>query len=62
MDWLWVAGLLVVGLAVFGAVLAMRARRDRLVGTEGPDLWEDAEAQRRRDDPEVREWDHRHGP
>jgi hypothetical protein len=57
MDWLWVAGLLVVGLAVFGAVLAMRSRRDRSAGTEGPDLWDDAEAQRRRDDPEVREWD-----
>lgn len=57
MDWLWVAGLLVVGLVVFVAVLAMRTRRDRSAGTEGADLWEDAEAQRRRDDPDVREWD-----
>jgi hypothetical protein len=57
MDWLWVAGLLVVGLAVFSAVLVMRTRRDRSAGTEGSDLWEDAEAQRRRDDPDVREWD-----
>lgn len=57
MEWLWVVGLLVVGLGVFGAVLAMRTRRDRSAGTEGPDLWANAEAQRRRDDPDVREWD-----
>ncbi|GAA4061801.1 hypothetical protein [Agromyces indicus] len=62
MDWLWTAGLLVVGMVVFGSVLAMRHRRDRSAGTEGQDLWEDAEAWRRRDDPDVREWDHRHGP
>lgn len=61
MEWLWLAGLL-VGLVVLGAVLAMRIRRDRSAGTEGPDVWDDAEAQRRRDDPEVREWDHRGGP
>jgi hypothetical protein len=26
-------------------------------GTEGPDLWDDEQAKRGRDDPEVREWD-----
>lgn len=61
MDWLWVVGLLVVGLAVVGVVLAMRTRRDRSAGTEGPDLWDDVEAQRRRDDPDVREWDRQGG-
>ncbi|MCP2368132.1 hypothetical protein BCL57_002305 [Agromyces flavus] len=57
MDWLWIAGLLIVGLVVLGVLLAMRIRRDRSAGTEGPDLWDDAEAQRRRDDPGIREWD-----
>lgn len=57
MEWLGIALLLGAALVVFGAVLAMRVRRDRSSGTEGPDLWDDTEAQRRRDDPEVREWD-----
>ena len=56
MDWLWGAGLLVVGLVVLGVVLAMRIRRDRSAGTEGPDLWDDEEAKRRRDDPQIRDW------
>ena len=57
MEWLWIVGLFVVGLVVFGVVLAMRMGRDRATGTEGPDLGDDADAQRRRDDPEIREWD-----
>lgn len=57
MEWLGIALLLGAALVVLGAVLAMRVRRDRSSGTEGPDLRDDAEAQRRRDDPEIREWD-----
>lgn len=60
MEW-WVIGIVFVGgLIVLGAALAMRTRRDRGAGTEGPDLWEDdasRDARRRRDDPEIREWD-----
>lgn len=64
MDWWWTALILVGGLVVLGVVLAMRIRRDRSSGTEGPDLFEDSDvrdAQRRRDEPDVREWD-RGGP
>jgi hypothetical protein len=64
MDWLPTALILVGGLVVLGAVLAMRIRRDRGAGTEGPDVVDPddvREAQRRRDDPDVREWD-RGGP
>ena len=64
MEW-WANALILVGaLVVLGAVLAMRIRRDRAAGTEGPDAFEAddvREAQRRRDDPDVREWD-RGGP
>lgn len=64
MDWWWTALLLLGGLIVLGVVLAMRIRRDRSSGTEGPDVFEDPDvrdAQRRRDEPDVREWD-RGGP
>jgi len=57
MEWWWSAVILVGGLVVLGAVLAMRIRRDRSSGTEGPDAFDDFEAQRRRDDPDLREWD-----
>ena len=59
MDWFPTALILLGGLVFLGAVLAMRTRRDRGAGTEGR-AWETddvREAQRRRDDPEVREWD-----
>ena len=62
MDWLWVAGLLLIGLIVFGVVLGMRIRRDRAAGTEGADVWEDEGAKRRRDDPGLRDWGHGSGP
>ena len=61
MEWWWSAVILLGGLVVLGAVLAMRIRRDRSSGTEGPDLFDDVESKRRRDDPDVREWD-RGGP
>ncbi|WP_159607121.1 hypothetical protein [Agromyces humi] len=60
MEWWPTALLLLGGLVVLGVVLAMRIRRDRSTGTEGPDVWEPDEvrdAQRRRDEPDVREWD-----
>ncbi|WP_395243816.1 hypothetical protein ACGGZK_17075 [Agromyces sp. MMS24-K17] len=57
MDWWWSVLILGGGLIVFGVVLARRIRRDRASGTEGPDLFDDVEAPRRRDDPDVREWD-----
>lgn len=60
MEGWWTVILLVAALVVLGAVLAMRIRRDRSAGTEGPDAWESddvREAERRRDDPDVREWD-----
>ena len=60
MDWLPTALILLGGLVVLGVVLAMRIRRDRGAGTEGPDVLdadEVREAQRRRDEPDVREWD-----
>ena len=59
MDWLSTALILLGGLVVLGAVLAMRIRRDRGAGTEGSDAWETddvREAQRRRDDPDIRQW------
>jgi hypothetical protein len=59
MEWWATALILIGGLVVLGGVLAMRIRRDRSSGTEGPDVWEDdgaREAQRRRDDPEIRQW------
>jgi hypothetical protein len=59
MDWLPTALILFGGLVVLGVVLAMRIRRDRAAGTEGPDATETDEmrdAQRRRDDPEIRQW------
>jgi hypothetical protein len=59
MEW-WVSAVILVGgLVVLGVVLAMRIRRDRGAGTEGPDATETDEmrdAQRRRDDPEIRQW------
>jgi hypothetical protein len=61
MDWLPTALILLGGLVVLGVVLAMRIRRDRRAGTEGPDAVDSdevREAQRRRDDPDLREWDH----
>ena len=64
MEWWPTALILLGGLVVLGAVLAMRIRRDRASGTEGPDAWDADEvrdAQRRRDEPDVREWD-RGGP
>jgi hypothetical protein len=64
MEWWGIALMLVAALVVLGVVLAMRIRRDRSAGTEGPDAWEPddvREAQRRRDDPGIREWD-RGGP
>ena len=60
MEWLPTALILLGGLVVLGVVLAMRIRRDRAAGTEGPDVFDAddvREAQRRRDDPDVREWD-----
>ena len=57
MDWWWTVLILGGGLIVFGVVLARRIRRDRSSGTEGPDAFDDVDAQRRRDDPDVREWD-----
>ncbi len=60
MEWWGIALMLVAALVVLGVVLAMRNRRNRSAGTEGPDAWESdevREAQRRRDDPEIREWD-----
>ena len=59
MEWWPTALILLGGLVVLGAVLARRIRRDRASGTEGPDAWEADEvrdAQRRRDDPEIRQW------
>jgi len=56
-EWWGIAVLLLAALAVLGVVLALRIRRDRSAGTEGPDLWDDEQAKRGRDDPEVREWD-----
>ena len=64
MEW-WANALILVGaLVVLGVVLAMRIRRDRAAGTEGPDAFEAddvRDAKRGRDDPDVREWD-RGGP
>jgi hypothetical protein len=60
MEWWGPVVILVGGLGVLGVVLAMRIRRDRGAGTEGPDATETDEtraAQRGRDDPDVREWD-----
>ena len=60
MEWWWIALLLIGALVVLGLMLAMRIRRDRSTGTEGPDAFESdevREAQRRRDDPDIREWD-----
>ena len=59
MDWWWTALILVGGLIVLGVVLGMRIRRDRSAGTEGPDVFEDPgtrQAERGRDDPEIRVW------
>jgi hypothetical protein len=60
MEW-WVSAVILVGgLVVLGVVLAGRIRRDRGAGTEGPDVVDPDEvrdAQRRRDDPDLREWD-----
>jgi hypothetical protein len=59
MEWWPTALILLGGLVVLGAVLAMRIRRDRSSGTEGPDAWDADEvrdATRRRDDPEIRQW------
>lgn len=64
MEWWSAALILMGGLVVLGVVLGMRIRRDRSTGTEGPDAWDDdgvRDARRRRDDPDVREWD-RGGP
>jgi hypothetical protein len=64
MEWWPTALILVGGLVVLGVVLGMRIRRDRSAGTEGPDVFEAddvRDARRRRDDPDVREWD-RGGP
>ncbi|GAA2043433.1 hypothetical protein GCM10009819_32580 [Agromyces tropicus] len=58
MEWMWIVIGILAALVALGLALAVRIRRDRSAGTEGPDLWDDAEAQRRRDDPEIREWDH----
>ncbi|MGR0321173.1 hypothetical protein [Agromyces sp. ZXT2-3] len=58
MEWVWIAIGILAALAVLGVVLATRIRRDRSAGTEGPDLWDDEETKRRRDDPELREWNH----
>jgi len=59
MEWWWSAVILLGGLVVLGAVLAMRIRRDRSSGTEGPDAFDDPgtrQAERGRDDPEIRQW------
>jgi hypothetical protein len=59
MEWWWTALILLGGLVVLGAVLAMRIRRDRFSGTEGPDVFDDPgthAAERGRDDPEIRQW------
>jgi hypothetical protein len=64
MEWWPTALILLGGLVVLGTVLAMRIRRDRSAGTEEPDAWDADEvrdATRRRDEPDVREWD-RGGP
>lgn len=65
MEWWPTALILVGGLIVLGVVLGMRIRRDRSGGTEGPDAWDAGdvrEAQRRRDDPDIRDWGHGNGP
>ena len=59
MEWWWSAVILLGGLVVLGAVLAMRIRRDRSSGTEGPDAFDDPgtrQAERGRDEPEIRQW------